>query len=129
MSWIDDATALDLGPLVERLLVDRKILARGLAHPAAMMSESDDTPDRLIMRAVANDDSLQFSQLLKTYGAVPVSPRNLFKLLSNKENVLLYPGGVREAYHRKGNPTSIRNVSNMTQERTTNYSGRMSLNL
>ncbi|OMO99361.1 Diacylglycerol acyltransferase [Corchorus olitorius] len=35
-------------------------------------------------------------------GAVPVSPGNLYKLMSSKSYVLLYPGGVREAFHRKG---------------------------
>ncbi|KAK4603175.1 hypothetical protein RGQ29_011941 [Quercus rubra] len=38
----------------------------------------------------------------KIMGAVPVSASNLFKLLSSKSHVLLYPGGVREATHRKG---------------------------
>jgi hypothetical protein len=35
------------------------------------------------------------------FGAVPVSGRNLIRLLQNGENVLLFPGGVREAYRRK----------------------------
>ncbi|KAK9272198.1 hypothetical protein L1049_002569 [Liquidambar formosana] len=34
-------------------------------------------------------------------GAVPVSGTNFYKLLSLKSHVLLYPGGVREASHRK----------------------------
>ena len=36
------------------------------------------------------------------FGAVPVTPRNYFKLLENNEMVLLFPGGVREANHGKG---------------------------
>ncbi|KAL1352583.1 hypothetical protein AAHE18_06G177900 [Arachis hypogaea] len=35
-------------------------------------------------------------------GAVPVAATNLFKLLSSKSHILLYPGGMREALHRKG---------------------------
>ncbi|XP_042969326.1 acyltransferase-like protein At3g26840, chloroplastic isoform X5 [Carya illinoinensis] len=35
-------------------------------------------------------------------GAVPVSGTNFYKLLSSKSHVLLYPGGMREALHRKG---------------------------
>ncbi|KAJ9557582.1 hypothetical protein OSB04_012196 [Centaurea solstitialis] len=35
-------------------------------------------------------------------GAVPVSAANLFKLLKLKSHILLYPGGMREALHRKG---------------------------
>jgi hypothetical protein len=34
-------------------------------------------------------------------GAVPVSGSNFYKLMSSKAHALLYPGGMREAYHRK----------------------------
>ncbi|GMH38045.1 hypothetical protein BSKO_05929 [Bryopsis sp. KO-2023] len=37
-----------------------------------------------------------------TYGAVRVTGKNFHQLLSGGENVLLYPGGVREAYKLKG---------------------------
>ena len=40
----------------------------------------------------------QFSR----FGAVPVSGKNLYKLLAAGECVLLFPGGVREAFKRKG---------------------------
>lgn len=33
---------------------------------------------------------------MSTFGAVPVGGRNFFRLLQNKEAVLLFPGGVRE---------------------------------
>jgi len=36
------------------------------------------------------------------YGAVPVSGRNFHRLLSTGQAVLLYPGGVREAYKKRG---------------------------
>ena len=39
--------------------------------------------------------------MYRIMGAVPVSASNLFKLLSSESHVLLYPGGVREASHRK----------------------------
>mmetsp|Transcript_19590 Transcript_19590/g.49804 ORF Transcript_19590/g.49804 Transcript_19590/m.49804 type:complete len:797 (+) Transcript_19590:27-2417(+) len=35
---------------------------------------------------------------IATFGAVPVSGRNFFRLLQRKEAVLLYPGGVTEAF-------------------------------
>ncbi|OAP02849.1 hypothetical protein AXX17_AT3G29190 [Arabidopsis thaliana] len=38
----------------------------------------------------------------KLMGGVPVSNMNFYKLLREKAHVLLYPGGVREALHRKG---------------------------
>lgn len=36
-----------------------------------------------------------------SFGAVPVSGKNLYKLLNQGECVLLFPGGVREAFKRK----------------------------
>jgi pimeloyl-ACP methyl ester carboxylesterase len=47
------------------------------------------------------DGRQAFADLLVEFGAVPVSGRNLIRLLQNGENVLLFPGGVREAYRRK----------------------------
>lgn len=38
---------------------------------------------------------------IRVMGAVPVSGSNFYKLLSLNSHVLLYPGGVREALHRK----------------------------
>jgi len=35
------------------------------------------------------------------FGAVPVSGRNLYRLLARNESALLYPGGIREAFKRK----------------------------
>ena len=43
-----------------------------------------------------------FADFMVEFGAVPVSARNLVRLLQNGESVLLFPGGVREAYRRKG---------------------------
>lgn len=34
-------------------------------------------------------------------GAVPVTPRNMIKLLKAGDAVLLYPGGAKEALHQK----------------------------
>ncbi|CAN0259811.1 unnamed protein product, partial [Phaeothamnion confervicola] len=36
------------------------------------------------------------------FGAVPVSPRNFYRLLRRGDPVLLFPGGAREALHGKG---------------------------
>ncbi|PPS00136.1 hypothetical protein GOBAR_AA20511 [Gossypium barbadense] len=40
--------------------------------------------------------------ILRVMGAVPVSSANFYKLMSSKSHALLYPGGIREALHRKG---------------------------
>ena len=77
---------LDLGPLVREFLVTRGVIARGLAYPGAMR------------RMTTERGPSQF----QTFGAVPVSPRNIFKLLQQGEMVLLFPGGVREALHGPG---------------------------
>lgn len=50
----------------------------------------------------SQDGRQAFADFFKAFGAVPVSARNLIRLLSNGESVLLFPGGVREAYKRKG---------------------------
>ena len=40
-------------------------------------------------------------EIMAKLGAVPVSPRNMMKLLKAGKAVLLYPGGVKEALHQK----------------------------
>lgn len=45
-------------------------------------------------------DSAHFD-LHRVMGAVPVTGANFYRLLADKEFVLLYPGGAREALHRK----------------------------
>ncbi|KAL3647195.1 hypothetical protein CASFOL_008163 [Castilleja foliolosa] len=82
---------MELVPLVESFLQEKKIMVRGIAHPS------------LFSHLVENENKEStMSDYLKIYGAVPVSPTNLFKLLKTKSHVLLYPGGAREALHRKG---------------------------
>ncbi len=41
------------------------------------------------------------TDLYRTFGAVPVSGKVMFKLMKNGYSTLLYPGGAREALHRK----------------------------
>ena len=42
-----------------------------------------------------------FANFMTEFGAVPVSAKNMMQLLKNGESILLFPGGVREAYRRK----------------------------
>ncbi|XP_057963000.1 phytyl ester synthase 1, chloroplastic isoform X2 [Malania oleifera] len=81
----------ELGPLVEAFLKEKNIMIRGVAHPE-MFSKKHEGP------------SNEFGpfDLVKLFGGLPVTPRNLFKLFSTKSHILLYPGGAREALHRKG---------------------------
>ncbi|KAG4938308.1 hypothetical protein AAZX31_16G048200 [Glycine max] len=78
-------------PLVSRIFLERNILVRGIAHPMMFMrSKNGRLPD------------LSSFDKFRVMGAAPVAPTNLFKLFSSKSHVLLYPGGMREALHRKG---------------------------
>ncbi|OMO99370.1 Diacylglycerol acyltransferase [Corchorus olitorius] len=81
----------ELAPLVLQFLMERNIFLRGIAHPMMFVK----------LREGKMLDLDNFDQY-RLMGAVPVSGPNFFKLLSSKSHVLLYPGGVREALHRKG---------------------------
>lgn len=75
--------------LVSQFLIERNILVRGIAHPMMFMKFNKGRLSELTFDA------------LKIMGAVPVSGKNFFKLFSSNSHVLLYPGGMREALHRK----------------------------
>ncbi|KAK9291876.1 hypothetical protein L1049_019826 [Liquidambar formosana] len=66
-------------------------MVRGVAHPSFFTRNFE----RFFTE-------FSIADLIKVFGALPVSPRNLFKLLSTKSHALLYPGGAREALHYKG---------------------------
>ncbi|XP_068317482.1 phytyl ester synthase 1, chloroplastic-like [Pyrus communis] len=78
---------LEVYSLVEEFLREKSIMVRGVAHPALFWGK--------------HGNLAQFDYL-KLFGAVPVTAKNLFKLLATKSHVLLYPGGAREALHNKG---------------------------
>ncbi|GMP40654.1 hypothetical protein CsSME_00011016 [Camellia sinensis var. sinensis] len=79
----------ELGPLVEEFLMEKNVMIRGMTHPALFTH-----------RAESRSHEFTYLDLLKVFGALPVTPSNLFKLFSAKSHVLLYPGGAREALHR-----------------------------
>ncbi|KAJ4961341.1 hypothetical protein NE237_021251 [Protea cynaroides] len=80
----------ELIPLVSQILIERNILVRGIAHPE-MWNMSNGT--------MLGSPVYDYYRIM---GAVPVSATNFYKLFSTKSHILLYPGGVREAFHRKG---------------------------
>ncbi|XP_037494798.1 acyltransferase-like protein At3g26840, chloroplastic [Jatropha curcas] len=82
---------IDLYPMLAQFLIERNILLRGIAHPSNFMR----------LREGPLPPISQFDRV-RHLGAVPVSGNLLYKLLSSKAHVLLYPGGVRETCHRKG---------------------------
>eukprot|EP00882_Tetradesmus_deserticola_P012818 GHRQ01013584.1.p1 GENE.GHRQ01013584.1~~GHRQ01013584.1.p1 ORF type:complete len:372 (+),score=160.97 GHRQ01013584.1:272-1387(+) len=96
----------DMYPMINQFVDELGVLPRGLAHPVVFagpealtaagrssgMREDGSSRDKKDEGAGA----AQFSSLLSTYGAVPVSGKNMHQLLANGEIVLLYPGGARE---------------------------------
>ncbi|XP_050220620.1 phytyl ester synthase 1, chloroplastic-like [Mercurialis annua] len=82
---------LELYSFYEEFIREKRTPLRGLAHLVLF----DGT-----LEQPSNDFS--YNDWLKIMGAAPVTPNNLFKLLSAKSHVLLYPGGAREALHYKG---------------------------
>ncbi|KAM6596072.1 hypothetical protein CsatA_006596 [Cannabis sativa] len=82
---------LELYPLVEEFLREKNVVIRGVAHPQLFVADSGSSSPEFSM----ND-------WFRVFGSVPVTPSNLFRLLSSKSHVLLYPGGAREALHCKG---------------------------
>ncbi|GAX78319.1 hypothetical protein CEUSTIGMA_g5761.t1 [Chlamydomonas eustigma] len=83
--------APDTSVMVAGFLKERGMMLRGLTHPLAMNGFGN-----------GNDQSASTGSFLKTFGGVPVSGANLYKLLSLGEAALLYPGGAREAMKGKG---------------------------
>ncbi|MFS7895108.1 hypothetical protein Hanom_Chr00s053642g01781301 [Helianthus anomalus] len=80
----------EVAPMIRRFIIDKNIIIRGVAHPMLFR--------KLKENGMPNLATYDVTRLM---GAVPVSPSNLYKLFSLKSHVLLYPGGVREALHRK----------------------------
>ncbi|XAR52043.1 Diacylglycerol O-acyltransferase [Bertholletia excelsa] len=110
---------LEVVHLICHLWIERNILVRGIAHPMLFTRLRDeklhdvsayDGMKEWKLPFLSAFDGLAVWKLpdvsefdyMRIMGAVPVSASNLYKLLSSKCHVLLYPGGVREALHRKG---------------------------
>lgn len=80
----------ELYPLVDEYLREKNVVLRGVAHPQLFTSASQSSSPEFSM-----------ADWFRIFGALPVTASNLFKLLSSKSHVLLYPGGAREALHYK----------------------------
>ena len=78
---------LELIPMITQFIIEKNILLRGITHPLSFFKMRDGFEGAF--------------DLLRLMGAVPLSATNFYKLLSSKYHVLMYPGGGREALHRK----------------------------
>jgi pimeloyl-ACP methyl ester carboxylesterase/1-acyl-sn-glycerol-3-phosphate acyltransferase len=94
---------LDLGMIIAQLIEDRGIVARGLAHPIVMDADQarPNQPDSPGITDKPVAGSPNNPSTFRKFGAVKVSPRNYYRLLKTGQNVLLFPGGVREVFHGK----------------------------
>ncbi|KAF7817858.1 acyltransferase-like protein [Senna tora] len=82
---------LEIFSIGEHFLREKGIMIRGISH-------------NQLFSGLFESSASTFSLVdwLKVFGGVSVSGSNLYKLLSAKSHVLLYPGGAREALHFKG---------------------------
>jgi len=82
---------IELSPLYEEFLREKKTVVRGMAHPFLFGNKFDSS-----RQEISRIDTVSM------YGGLPVTPINMYRLFKRNDFVLLYPGGVREALHRKG---------------------------
>lgn len=95
--------ALDLRLLVTELLEERNILPRGLAHAVSFTGRGRAELGGRTPGLVERDDMFNpiTSGDFQQFGAVEVTPRNYYRLLESGQNVLLYPGGAKEALSKR----------------------------
>ncbi|KAL3690999.1 hypothetical protein R1sor_004650 [Riccia sorocarpa] len=79
---------MDMGLVWCELMNECGLLPRGLAHPVIFEKT---------MAERGHSDADRY----RLFGAVAVNGKNMYKLLSQGESVTVYPGGAREALHRK----------------------------
>ncbi|CAI5457969.1 unnamed protein product [Closterium sp. Yama58-4] len=81
--------APDLSPLIAELLA-HGVPLRGLTHPVALGM----FPGSIEHNPMAEE--------FRLFGAVPVTPRVLHRLMATDQAALLFPGGMREALRKRG---------------------------
>jgi hypothetical protein len=90
---------LDLGLVAAELLEVKGRVPRGLAHPVVFQGGfMGNSTSSSRMGGGGGGQTSYF----KTFGAVEVSPRNFYRLMEASQPTLLYPGGVREVFHGRG---------------------------
>ncbi|KAI5016018.1 hypothetical protein ZWY2020_005750 [Hordeum vulgare] len=77
--------------IIEGFLREKKTIMRSLAHP--LLFAGNDWTLR---------QELSLFDVVSMYGGVPASPVNMYKLFKRNEYVIVFPGGAREALHKKG---------------------------
>ena len=100
---------LDLGMIIAELLEKRNIAARGLAHPIVFQGGNGfgggagpTGPSGRITKRNKDGAVDPPPGDFQTFGAVMVTPKNFYRLMQSGQTGLLFPGGVREVFHGKG---------------------------
>ena len=88
----------DLPFLIRQFLKEKHTLLRGLAHPLIFSSQGQGNVTN------QKDGLISFYQ---KFGAVPVGGMNYYELLKRNESILLFPGGITEACHQRGEQNQI----------------------
>lgn len=88
----------DLGVIFSELLEERGVAPRGLAHPIGFTTLNiTDIQGRVPGLARQPNPFNQQFTTFQQFGAIPVSPRNFYRLLQTNQTALLFPGGAKEA--------------------------------
>lgn len=88
---------MDLGLIIAELIEEREMIARGLAHPVIFGAAGGGGGGGGGGLGGAGGLVGDF----QTFGAVMVTPKNYYRLMSTNQNAMLFPGGVREVFHNK----------------------------
>jgi hypothetical protein len=95
------SVALDMQLYLSELFVQRGMFVRGLAHPITFASKRKFDAELRGRTAGLTPQQGSTTNLgpgnFEDFGAVVVTPRNYYRLLQTGQNVLLFPGGAKEA--------------------------------
>jgi hypothetical protein len=80
--------------VIEEMLRERGRLVRPMVFPPLLSEVSPLAPFPYPLPGTR--------ETFERFGATPISPRNLYKSLAKGEATLLFPGGAREVFKRKG---------------------------
>ena len=93
-------------------LLKNDVTVRGLGHPVIFSAGPSSGRGELEGRVAAiarktteDGGAAEFTgntANFQRFGAVMVTPRNFYRLMQTGQNALLFPGGVREVFHGRG---------------------------
>jgi hypothetical protein len=89
--------AADIRIIFAELFEKKGIAARGLAHPVVLMgTQLNELSGRTPGISTSPGGLDGFNTELYEFGAIPVTPKNYYRLMQSGQAALLFPGGVKE---------------------------------